>query len=39
MDALNTRAWADDVQVVEARVVRRWGEWPHTRLAVREAAP
>jgi Holliday junction resolvase RusA-like endonuclease len=37
MDALNTRGWRDDVQVVSARVSRRWGEWPHTRLTVRPA--
>jgi Holliday junction resolvase RusA-like endonuclease len=37
MDALNTRAWADDVRVVSATVRRIWGEWPRTEFSARSA--
>jgi Holliday junction resolvase RusA-like endonuclease len=33
-DALNTRAWHDDVAFTRALVERDWGEWPETRLRV-----
>jgi Holliday junction resolvase RusA-like endonuclease len=36
MDALNTRAWADDVQVVELYVWREWADVPGTTIAARE---
>jgi len=36
-DALNDCAWRDDVQIVDARVTRRWGEWSHSRLTVSDA--
>jgi Holliday junction resolvase RusA-like endonuclease len=36
MDALNTRAWADDVQIVDATVVREWAEVPSTLIDVQE---
>lgn len=32
MDALNSRAYRDDVQVAAAAVIRTWGEWPETRI-------
>jgi Holliday junction resolvase RusA-like endonuclease len=35
MDALNTRAWADDVQVVDASVTRLWAREPFTLIDVR----
>ena len=36
MDALNRRAYRDDVDVVDARVIRRWADlqWEHTRIRV-----
>jgi Holliday junction resolvase RusA-like endonuclease len=37
MDALNRRAYSDDVQIVHALLNRRWataGEEPHTRIVV-----
>lgn len=34
MDALNKRAWRDDVAVASAHVVRKWGEWPETIIRV-----
>jgi Holliday junction resolvase RusA-like endonuclease len=34
MDALNTRAYKDDVQVVKANVRRIWGEWPKTIIKI-----
>lgn len=36
MDALNSRAYHDDVQVVEHAVVRDWGEWPATLVVIEE---
>lgn len=33
MDALNTRAWRDDVRVVRALVTRAWSEWPRTEIS------
>lgn len=36
MDALNTRAWADDVQVVELFVGRAWADVPQTTINARE---
>ena len=39
MDALNTRAWKDDVQVVDARVTRVWGPRGETWIAAQEVAP
>lgn len=32
MDALNSRAYHDDVRVASARVDRRWGEWPEATI-------
>lgn len=39
MDALNGRAWGDDVQVVWARVQRVWGSRAETVVWAAEAAP
>lgn len=36
MDALNTRAYRDDVQVCKATVTRVWGEWPETLIRLNE---
>jgi Holliday junction resolvase RusA-like endonuclease len=36
MDALNTRAYKDDVQVCRAYVNRVWGEWPETHISIYE---
>lgn len=36
MDALNTRAYKDDVQIARAMVERRWGEWPITTIRLNE---
>jgi Holliday junction resolvase RusA-like endonuclease len=36
MDALNTRAYKDDVQIVRANVRRIWGEWPVTTIVISE---
>ena len=36
MDALNTRAWKDDVQVVDARVERVWAQRAYTRVIARQ---
>lgn len=36
MDALNSRAYQDDVQIVEHAVVRDWGEWPQTVVIIEE---
>jgi Holliday junction resolvase RusA-like endonuclease len=36
MDSLNTRAWADDVQVVELSVLREWADVPCTTINARE---
>lgn len=32
MDALNSRAWRDDVQVVTARVSRHWARFPSVEI-------
>lgn len=34
MDALNSRAYRDDVLVARATVERVWGEWPETVITV-----
>lgn len=31
-DALNYRAYRDDVQIADARVRRIWGDWPETQV-------
>lgn len=31
-DALNTRAWRDDVQIIDARVIRVWADEPYTGI-------
>jgi Holliday junction resolvase RusA-like endonuclease len=36
MDALNTRAWADDVQVVQLVAWRMWADVPQTTIKARE---
>lgn len=36
MDALNTRAYKDDVLVARAYVERIWGDWPETRIRIWE---
>lgn len=36
MDALNTRAYKDDVRIVRATVDRVWGEWPQTKIRLGE---
>jgi Holliday junction resolvase RusA-like endonuclease len=36
MDALNSMAYRDDVQIASARVLRYWGEWPKTIIRVKE---
>ena len=36
MDALNTRAYRDDVQIAEAIVVRRWNSWPETKIYIEQ---
>lgn len=36
MDALNSRAYRDDVQVCEAVVRRQWAEWPVTIIRLKE---
>lgn len=38
-DALNSRAWADDVQIVDATVVREWADVPSTLIDVQELEP
>ena len=35
MDALNTRAWHDDVQIVQAQVDRVWDQHEYTRVIAR----
>jgi Holliday junction resolvase RusA-like endonuclease len=37
MDALNTLAWRDDVEIVSATVRRLWAAAPHTNVLAREA--
>lgn len=32
MDALNKRAWRDDVQIISATVARRWDRWPSVEV-------
>lgn len=32
MDALNSRAYKDDVQIASIVAEREWGEWPETRV-------
>lgn len=34
MDAMNKRAYKDDVQIVEALVERHWAEWPATKIKI-----
>lgn len=34
MDALNSRAYKDDVQVCSLTVERHWGEWPVTAICI-----
>lgn len=36
MDALNSRAYKDDVQVAKVIMVRHWGEWPKTVINIKE---
>lgn len=33
-DALNTRAYRDDVLIAKATVERVWGEWPETTIRI-----
>jgi Holliday junction resolvase RusA-like endonuclease len=35
-DALNTRAWADDVQIVDVHAYREWADVPGTTINARE---
>lgn len=35
MDALNTRAYRDDVRVAKVTAERRWGDWPETLITLR----
>jgi hypothetical protein len=39
MDALNSRAYKDDVQVAKVILVRHWGEWPKTEISIKEYLP
>lgn len=34
MDALNKRAYRDDVQIVEAVVERHWADWPASKIRI-----
>jgi Holliday junction resolvase RusA-like endonuclease len=34
MDALNSRAYKDDVQICHIEVMKMWGEWPETRVTI-----
>jgi len=36
MDALNSQAYKDDVQIAKATVIRHWGEWPKTVIKIKE---
>lgn len=36
MDALNSRAYRDDVQIARALVERCWGDWPETTIRLNE---
>ena len=31
-DALNTRAWRDDVRIVSLQIERMWADWPRTHI-------
>lgn len=35
LDALNTRAYHDDVRIARAVVERRWGDWPETVIVLK----
>lgn len=39
MDALNSRAYRDDVRIAKITAQRRWGDWPETRVELRPIAP
>lgn len=39
MDALNTRAWGDDVQIVQAQIERFWDAREYTRVTACEIEP
>jgi Holliday junction resolvase RusA-like endonuclease len=39
MDALNGRAWEDDVRVVDVTVCRLWGAQPYTWMSAQEMEP
>lgn len=39
MDALNTRAWRDDVQIISATVARRWDRWPSVEVIATAVSP
>jgi Holliday junction resolvase RusA-like endonuclease len=39
MDALNTRAYRDDVRVAKLSAERQWGDWPETLIVLRAIAP
>ena len=39
MDALNGRAYQDDVQVVNLKVIREWGQWPETVVRIQDHTP
>lgn len=34
MDALNTRAYRDDVRIARIIAERRWGDWPETTILI-----
>lgn len=36
MDALNSRAYRDDVQIAKVTVERQWGDWPKTVINIKE---
>lgn len=36
MDALNSQAYKDDVQIAKVTVTRHWGDWPKTVVTVKE---
>lgn len=36
MDALNSQAYKDDVQIAKVTVMRHWGDWPKTVITVKE---
>lgn len=39
MDALNTRAYRDDVRIARVVAERRWGDWPETLIMLRPLLP